>query len=111
MRSSAEAEKSDILKNQADELEKERKRLRELTEEVDKFRLKCDAQDLELRALREAVGDVDADGKSVPSTSITGDAPAAVVDDEEAQSAKREKARNLREQSKFAFDEMSKRIT
>eukprot|EP00929_Paragymnodinium_shiwhaense_P074338 TRINITY_DN38031_c0_g1_i1.p1 TRINITY_DN38031_c0_g1~~TRINITY_DN38031_c0_g1_i1.p1 ORF type:complete len:1727 (+),score=662.87 TRINITY_DN38031_c0_g1_i1:149-5329(+) len=131
MREAAEKEKQTLLEEQLQEVAKERQRFRELTEEADKLRLRCDAQEVELTALRDALED-DTDGrasvrKSMVKASISGleaaakkaeevaaasekASTAAAAEGEDSREGKRAKAKALREQSQFAFDEMTKRL-
>eukprot|EP00931_Biecheleriopsis_adriatica_P056669 TRINITY_DN3358_c0_g1_i2.p1 TRINITY_DN3358_c0_g1~~TRINITY_DN3358_c0_g1_i2.p1 ORF type:complete len:1642 (-),score=572.30 TRINITY_DN3358_c0_g1_i2:3-4904(-) len=94
MRSSAEGEKEDLLARLQEEKERHHTQLQEISAERDRLRLQCDAQELELRGLREAIGD----GESKEE------------EHKEDHQAKAERIRSLREQSQFAFDEMSRRI-
>lgn len=102
MRSAAEEEKQALEEEKQGQREADHKRMQELTEEVDKLRLKCDSQSLELKALNEVLGTTEG------STPTNGTSKAAA--EPEKVEEKREKAKSLREQSKWAFDEMVKRI-
>jgi len=99
VREMSENEKAGLLNEQAEELERQRKLVRELTEQADKLKLKSDAQELELKALRETLGPEEEVSKKVEEL------------DDEAKERRRERVKTLREQSQFAFDEMSKRIS
>lgn len=109
VRQVVEREKDGIQKEQAAEREKERQKLQELTVEADRLRLRNDQLELELKALH-ALADEAAEESSPKA------AEAAPADAAEAKPAApapappAAKVRALREQSQFAFDEMSKRI-
>eukprot|EP00429_Kryptoperidinium_foliaceum_P013236 CAMPEP_0176034002 /NCGR_PEP_ID=MMETSP0120_2-20121206/16802_1 /TAXON_ID=160619 /ORGANISM="Kryptoperidinium foliaceum, Strain CCMP 1326" /LENGTH=932 /DNA_ID=CAMNT_0017367337 /DNA_START=44 /DNA_END=2838 /DNA_ORIENTATION=- len=122
-RSSTEFEA--LLNESVEDREKERRRLKELQEEVDTMKLKCDAQQLELTALREALGDdptahaeqleVEEEIAKSPETAPvatgpTSDDPLSETQRSVVDPAKLRRARALREQSEFAFDEMARRI-
>eukprot|EP00927_Polykrikos_kofoidii_P038732 TRINITY_DN33156_c1_g1_i1.p1 TRINITY_DN33156_c1_g1~~TRINITY_DN33156_c1_g1_i1.p1 ORF type:complete len:1639 (+),score=436.28 TRINITY_DN33156_c1_g1_i1:144-4919(+) len=110
IRKVAEEEKKGLLDEQVGERESERRRLRELTVEADRMRLKCDAQELELKALREAFGDVDGVARKSIAPQDATDANSEQAPRGSVGEMKRMKVRELREQSKFAFDEMTNRI-
>jgi len=112
MRRANEAEKAGLLTETAEVREQERQRLLELTAEVDKLRVKCDAQDLELKGLREAAGMEEGDVVEDGLGETDGDGETAQESAAELRRApSKDKARALQVQCKFAFDEMWTRIS
>ncbi|CAE8591464.1 unnamed protein product, partial [Polarella glacialis] len=132
MRSSVEVEKEDLLAKLAGEQEQRRTQVRQIAAERDRLRLQCDAQELELKALREAVGEADDSPGEVGRAAdakeeAQGANPAKPEESLEARKAEEEsapcpsprrpvdaekalRARALRETSQFAFDEMMRRL-
>ena len=84
-------EKNEELQEALQQLDEKSQKIEALEIERDRLRLKTHSQDLELQALQEAVG--------LDKTSETAN-----------EGPHREKVIALREQSQFAFDEMTKRL-
>ncbi|CAE8620767.1 unnamed protein product [Polarella glacialis] len=132
MRSSVEVEREDLLAKLAGEQEQRRTQVRQIAAERDRLRLQCDAQELELKALRDAVGEADDSPGEVGRAAdakeeAQGANPAKPEESLEARKAEEEsapcpsprrpvdaekalRARALRETSQFAFDEMMRRL-